>query len=101
MHLREGFLLIRFRQAFAQKREAQFHGQFLFAKLAPLGFTALDQNNCVGAWGNYAVILRRYSGSIYWILVAIRIPARSKELKKSLKTALRPNPNYTASQTWQ
>ena len=60
-----------------------------FAKLAPLGFTALDQNNCVGAWNNYAVTLRRYSGSLYWIFVAIRIPARSKELKKTLKTALR------------
>ena len=60
-----------------------------FAKLAPLGFTALDQNNCVGAWHNYAVTLRRYSGSLYWIFVAIRIPARSKELKKTLKTALR------------
>ena len=59
-----------------------------FAKLAPLGFTALDQNNCVGVWNNYAVTLRRYSGSLYWIFVAIRIPARSKELKKSLKSAL-------------
>ena len=61
----------------------------IFAKLAPLGFTPVDQNNCVGTWKNYAVTLRRYSGSLYWIFVAIRIPARSKELKKTLKTALR------------
>ena len=63
----------------------------IFAKLAPLGFTPVDQNNCVGTWKNYAVTLRRVNFAAYYVLLAIRIPAASKELKRSLKVAVKTN----------
>ena len=61
----------------------------IFAKLATLGFGALDRDNCCGTWKSYAVSLQRFNASTYWIFVAIRIPARSGELRKAIKEALK------------
>lgn len=63
----------------------------LFSKLTQFGFSAVNNNICVGTWKNYAVTLQKYSGKNYFIYVAIRIEKASKELKKALHAAVRAN----------
>lgn len=68
----------------------------LFSKLTQFGFSAVNNNICVGTWKNYAVTLQQYSGKSYFVYVAIRIETASKELRKALQAAVRANGNRKA-----
>lgn len=62
----------------------------IYTALASRGFETLG-TLCFGRWNGYVMQLRPYSGSNYYLDIAVRVNKKDKNLRKSIQKAVKAN----------